>query len=394
MKTRNTTLVPSVIKGSNYRKFSFLQIDEINSILIRYMLKRGISKMKKLTAILTPLLVIGVIILILLSNKAKMEEKARGSFTAYPVSVSALTKQQLSDNLSQVGVINANNDVAIASETQGKVVVVLAKIGSHVSAGAPIIQVDNELPKAKLLATETNYEKIRKDFERSEALHRDGLISDSQYESARLAYKGAEAEYIAAKRQYNNTTITTPISGIVSARPVDIGAMVSPGMPVANVVDISKLKVKLSIAEQDAFRLRVGDLVDVETDVYPGIQFPGRIESISVKADEAHTYPVEISLLNNTKYPLRAGMFGRVNFKMATVNNVLAIPREALIGSIKEPQVYVIEDGKARLRKIVVGAEVGTKLIVLQGLSEGETIVINGQDNLKENVAVNVVSKQ
>ncbi len=348
--------------------------------------------MKKLMAGLITIAVFGLIVFTLFSNKAKMEAKARGSnFTSYPVSVVSLTKQELSKNLSQVGVIAANNDVAIVAETQGKAIAVLAKVGSFVPAGSAIVQVDNELQKAQYLAAESNYEKAQKDFERFQLLHKDDLISDTQFESARLAFKAAEAECIAAKRQYKNSTITTPISGIITARPVDVGSMISPGMPVANVVDITKLKVKLNITEQDVFKLKVGDAVEVETDVYPGIKFSGKIESISVKGDEAHTYPVEISIPNNKEHPLKAGMFGRVYFNTGSAENVLAIPREAIVGSVKEPQVYVVENGAAKLRDIVVGSEFGTNLVVLQGLKEGEEVVINGQVNLKDNVEVTVI---
>ncbi|MGE5583617.1 MAG: efflux RND transporter periplasmic adaptor subunit [Bacillota bacterium] len=348
--------------------------------------------MRKITAILTTVVIIGLIVFILLGNKAKMEEKVRAySFTSYPVSVAKVSRQELSSNLTQVGVIGANKDVAVVSETQGKTLAVFTKVGSYVAAGDPIIKVDNELQKAKYLAAETNFEKNEKDFERYTALHKDGLISDSVYEAARLAYKAAESDYIAAKRQYNNSIVTAPISGIITSLPVDIGTMVNQGTVVANVVDISKLKVKLNIAEEDAFRLREGDPVTVETSVYPGIQFPGVIESISVKGDEAHTYPVEIAVPNNKDHPLKAGMFGKVTFNTGAGKNALAIPREALVGSIKDPQVYVVEKGIAKLRDIVVDSEYGTDLAVLQGLKEGEEVVINGQINLKENVKVTVV---
>jgi RND family efflux transporter MFP subunit len=348
--------------------------------------------MKKVIALLIAFFVLTLIIVVLLGNKARMEEKAKASiFTAYPVYVTTIAKQDLTEKLSQVGVIGANNDVAIASETQGRIIAVMVKVGSYVSAGSPIVQVDNELQKAQYLSAETSFEKTQKDFVRYEALHKDGLISDSEYETARLAFKAAESTYITARRQYNNSTITTPISGIVTARPVDIGTMIGQGSIVANVVDISRLKVNLNIAEQDAFRFHVGDAVEVETDVYPGIKFPGRIESISVKGDEAHTYPVEITLVNNKEHPLKVGMFGRVNFSSGSFNNVLAIPREALVGSIKDPQVYIVVGEVAQLRNIVVGPEFDTKLIVLKGLNEGEVLIVNGQDNLKDNVKVNVI---
>ena len=168
--------------------------------------------------------------------------------------------------------------------------------------------------------------------------------------------------------------------------------MVQPGMVVSNVVDISKLKVRLNVAEQDAFKLKVGDPVEVSTDVYPGKTFSGRIASISAKGDESHTYPVEITLPNSKVNPLKAGMFGRVSFVSMTSSRALSIPRESLVGSIRNPQVFVIENGLAKHRDLVVGDVIGKNISVLKGLREGETVVVSGQNNLKDSVTVEVVN--
>jgi hypothetical protein len=112
---------------------------------------------------------------------------------------------------------------------------------------------------------------------------------------------------------------------------------------------------------------------------------------VSAKSDEAHTYPVEISLPNNKAHPLKAGMFARVAFRPLVRGDALAIPRSALVGSLKQPRVYVVESGIAKLREIVVDDEAGSYLQILSGLKEGESIVINGQNNLKDNVPVTIV---
>ena len=268
---------------------------------------------------------------------------------------------------------------------------VRVKVGSPVAVGSVIVQIDDELPRAKYTAAQANYDKAKKDYERMQTLRQQEIISDAQLESYRLGFQVAEAEFIAAKRQYGNAAITSPVSGVVSARLVDLGNMVSPGMPIANVVDISRLKVKLNLTESDAFRIRVGDRATIKTDVYPGVDFTGWVESISAKGDEAHTYPVEVTLNNDPRHPLKAGMFGKVTFAIAGPGRALVIPREALVGSIKEPQVFVVEDGVARLREIIIGGEYGINLVILDGLREGETLVVNGQNNLVDKAKVTIV---
>jgi len=350
--------------------------------------------MRKKRVIIVSVIIIAAIIAILFYNKSRSTLKSKSEIlTSISVSVTKVEKQKLTTAHSMVGTISANNDVAIISETSGKVIAVHAEVGQHVSARAPIVQVDDELKKAAYISAETNYEKAKKDLERFESLYKQNAATDQQIEGARLAVKAAEAQYISARRQYNDTKISTPISGIVTSRNVDVGTYISNGMLVANVVDISRLKAKINVSESDAFGLKVGDKVDITTDVYPSVKYAGKIKSISSKADEAHTYPVEVTLDNSKQYPLKAGMFGRISFTSKMDGEVLAIPREALVGSMKTPQVYIVDGGVARLRSIVVGSEIGTAISVLGGLNEGDIVVTNGQNNLKDSVAVTIMKE-
>jgi RND family efflux transporter MFP subunit len=343
---------------------------------------------KKTVLLIGALIVVALMSFILFNNKAEMERKANiAPITSIPVSVVAAAKQNIQSNLTQVGVIVAINDVNIVSEVSGKIITVLAKEGAYVSAGASIVKVDDTLLNAKYLASQTAYQKAQKDWERKQALYKDQLISDAELELARQTFKATEAQYIADQKQYQNTLITSPISGVVTSRPVTIGTMLNPGTVVANVVDISMFKVKVNVGEGDVFTLKSGDPVTIETDVYPGVKFPGRIDSISVKGDESHTYPVQVLLPNSKQYPLKSGMFGRVTFKTSN-QNALVIPRDALVGSIRNPQVFVVNGSKAELRQIITGSEVGTSITVKKGLDEGDNVVISGQDNLRDGVTV------
>ncbi|HUI66022.1 MAG TPA: efflux RND transporter periplasmic adaptor subunit [Bacteroidota bacterium] len=348
--------------------------------------------MNRTRAIIAGALTLAVIIAILLNNRANISAKSRNEFQgAIPVTVAQVREGNLSETLSLVGTITANNDVALVAEVAGKVTAVLAKVGDHVKAGAPIIQIDDEVKKAAFEQAEANYDRAKRDFDRFTSLRAEQAATQAQKENAWTAFKVAEAQYILARRQLRDTKVSSPIAGVVSARTVDLGTMVNDRMVIGNVVDVSRLKVKLNVAERDAFKLRIGDPVKVSTDVYPGVTFDGRISTISAKADEGHTYPVEILMDNNHEHPLRAGMFGRVAFTSVAQEATLAIPREALVGSMKDPQVFVVEGPVARLRPIVVSNETGTDLAVLSGLEKGQSVVVNGQNNLKDSVAVEVL---
>ncbi len=353
--------------------------------------KSRVILMKKVIVVLISFLIVGLVVFTLLKNKAEIAEKAKiVPISSYPVSVVEVARETLVESLSQVGVITANNDLALVSEHQGKVIEVMVKEGSRVAVGSPIVRLDDLLSQASLMSAQTSYEKAKKDWERHITLHKDGLVSETDLESKRLDFKEAEADYITARRQFHNSIITSPISGVVTARPVDLGSMVNPGTVVANILDTSKFKVKVNVPEQNAFKLKVGDRVTVETDVYPGVQLSGSIDFISDKADADHTYPVQVIIPGNKQYPLKSGMYGTVTFKQSP-RQELVIPRTALHGSVKEPQVFVVEGDQVKLRDIVIGAEINTKLPILRGLNEGEKVVYNGQENLNDGSKIYVV---
>ncbi len=348
--------------------------------------------MKQLKTALMVLLGLGGIVIVLWNNKAKSATMTRTDIlSSFPVKVAAVTQEDVQEELSLVGTIVAHNDVVIVSETQGRVTAVTAKVGDYRKASSVLVQVDDELKEANLKAARVQYETTRKDLERYEGLYKDKSITESQYDQARLAYQSAEAQYIVARRQYNDTKITTPISGVVTARNVDVGAMVQPGMAIANVVDISKLKVKVNVPEQDVFKLNVGDAVTVTTDVYAGTAFQAHVTSIASKGDDAHTYPVELSLQNSQDHPLKAGMFCRVMFRSAPQRNTTVIPREALVGSLKKPQVYVVENGTALLKDVVISGAVKNKVAVSEGLEAGAFVVVGGQNNLQDRAPISIV---
>jgi RND family efflux transporter MFP subunit len=137
--------------------------------------------------------------------------------------------------------------------------------------------------------------------------------------------------------------------------------------------------------------MKSGDRVEIKTDVYPKVTFIGTIKNINSKSDEAHTYPVEIELKNNRQNPLKAGMFVNCLFNSLKSSESMVIPRIALVGSIKSPQVFVVENDTAKLRNIVIGAVYSDIIQVLDGLSPGENVVTSGQLNLQENSSVKIV---
>lgn len=349
--------------------------------------------MKKslLFSIMSIIILIAAIAILLFNKKQTNSSDQKQSYGDIPVSTTLVKKMKLVNSISLVGVVNASNDVNVISEAQGLVVEVKVKVGDYVKAGTVLFQIDDVIMQSNLASTEINYLKAKRDFERSETLYQENSISAAQLDLARLGMKAAESQLTLAKKQLNDTKIKAPISGMINKRMVDIGTMVNGGTPVANIVDISMLKVLLNVSEKDAFQIKIGEQTEITTDVYPGVKFFGRVDNIASKADEAHTYPVEVKLPNNSKNPLKAGMFARVNFTSQNSMESLAIPRESLVGSIKDARVYTVQNQAAKLKNIVVGKSSGNFLEVISGLDENEVVVTNGQNNLSDNSKVVII---
>lgn len=347
--------------------------------------------MKKSVILSIISIVIILAVVFLFMNRKGTNTVSSINYGDIPVSTTLVKKMPLVNTISLVGVVNASNDVNVISEAQGLVVDVKIKVGDYVKEGTVLFQIDDVIMQSNLASADINYVKAKRDFERSENLFQENSISASQLDLARLSMKAAESQLTLAKKQLDDTKIKAPISGTINKRFVDMGTMVNPGTPVANIVDISTLKVLINVSEKDAFQIKIGQQAEITTDVYPGVVFYGRVDNLASKADEAHTYPVEVRLTNDSRHPLKAGMFARIDLTGQSTQESLAIPRESLVGSIKDASVYTVRNMTAKLKNVVIGKTSGNFLEVLSGLSENDVIVINGQNNLSDNSKVVII---
>ncbi|MDQ1266257.1 MAG: rane fusion protein multidrug efflux system, partial [Bacteroidota bacterium] len=242
--------------------------------------------MKKALAIIFTLILAAVIVTVLLRNRSSREAKAKstGILTVFPVNTFTVSRQKFDENLEMLGTVYANKEVLVVSETQGRITELNADVGTRVNAGTQLAKVDDELKSAALLSADANFEKAKSDLQRNEQLFKEKSISGSQIDAVRFAYKAAESQHIIAKRQLSDTKILSPISGVVSSRLIEVGSFLNIGAPVMNIVDISTLKIKLNVGEKDVFKLKVGDIVEIQTDVYQNETFHGKISNISDKS--------------------------------------------------------------------------------------------------------------
>ncbi|MDI1303640.1 MAG: efflux RND transporter periplasmic adaptor subunit, partial [bacterium] len=158
------------------------------------------------------------------------------------------------------------------------------------------------------------------------------------------------------------------------------------------LVNVSKLKLKVTVNESQVASLKVGNIVQVSASVYPDTKFSGKITFIAPMADSSLNFPVEIEIANNSSNDLKAGMYGTAQFgSNQQRQSLMIVPRNAFVGSVSTNQIFVAENGVAKLKTVTAGRILGDKVEIINGLSEGETVIITGQINLQDGSKVDII---
>ncbi|MBQ2783616.1 MAG: efflux RND transporter periplasmic adaptor subunit [Alistipes sp.] len=240
-------------------------------------------------------------------------------------------------------------------------------VGDHVRKGQVLVVMDQTTLKQQ----ELNLATAEDSYNRMKPVHEAGGVSDQQMIQLENQLN-LQREVVENLRK--NSTILSPITGIVTARNFESGDLFAQ-TPILHIMQINKLKVMANVSEQYYTSVKVGQPVSIEVDIFPGEVFEGKVSRINPALDAAtRTFGVEITIPNG-KERLRPGMYARATFSMGERENVM-IPDQALqkqTGS-SERYVYVIKDGVAEYRFVKDGRRVGDKIEILEGLTAGEQV--------------------
>lgn len=333
---------------------------------------------------------VGFIAVKLNSNKKEVAEKVYHKDPNFKATVQADTIQYTSftETTAFLGSFAPDREVVIASESTGKVVKINVREGSQVSAGSLIAQLDTDLLQAQLQSALASYDNAALTLRRYEQAVNG--VTKLQIDNARTQMLTDKAQIDQLRKQISMCSIKAPFSGIITSKSFELGTVVSAGAQMAQLTDISRLKLEISVPERNIMQFRKEQSLTVLTDVYPDEKFQGHVEMIAAKADASHNYTVKILVANNAATALKAGMYGRISFSDVATKEAISIPRSALVGSSSRPQVFVIENGIAKLRDIQTGGSNETIIQVASGLQPGEIVATGGLINLTEGSKVNI----
>jgi len=333
-----------------------------------------------------------------------------------------IKREKSTHSLSTTGSILAIKEAAIGPKIAGLVEKIFVDEGDEVKKGDILLQLDKtnlilavnqaeaavEVAQANLAQAKTNLENTRRDFERLSKLYQKKVITQEKYDQMDSSFKIAQDKVVAATAQINQTkenlnlasqqlkdsTVFSPFSAIVVERRSNEGEMVTPGDKVLHLMDISRIKVEGEFPERDLAMIKAGMQVKVSLDAYPGQVFQGHLELVGPTVDMvSRTFKVR-AVLDNQERLLKAGMFARMELCLPE-EEALFIPGEALIREVSgEAHVFVVKDGLARKRRLEIGRRSNQLIEVIQGLTEGEEVVITGQDKLVDGRKIRIVKEE
>lgn len=308
-----------------------------------------------------------------------------------------MERDRFDDYIRLTGTVEAFDDATISAETQGQIQSIAAR-GTRVNEGEIIAQIDNRMIQSQYNSARTAFQFALDNFNRLESLHADSIISTQDFQSARTQRDQAEAQLEQAEKQLQDSNIEAPFTGRIEERFIQKGELVSPGMPVARLVNSEKVRVLAGMPERFSGDIREGTTVELRLmgvandTIQSTISYAGNVID-----PDTRTFTVEIELPNMNRL-LKPEMVVDLRVKRQELEGALIIPRTSVLRSEEGVNVFksVQENGEkyAQLVTVETGQASGPLIEIVSGLNEGDEIVITGLSNLNEGDRLNILNTE
>jgi membrane fusion protein (multidrug efflux system) len=319
---------------------------------------------------------------------------AAGPARALPVKVAQVRKDVVTDTVSAVGTLLANEAVMIRPEIDGRIEAIHFQEGQLVRKGDKLVSLDSSEVDAQLASAVAAANLNRSRLKRAEELHEKKFISAQAMDDARETVNQSNARESEIQAKLTKTVVRAPFEGVTGLRQVSPGAYAKAGQDVARLEGIGTLKIDFRVPELYLSKIRVGQALAVTVDAYPAETFSGAIYAIEPAIDEATRTVLIRARLPNPGVRLKPGMFARVNLTLEQRNNALLVPEQALVPRGTERFVFRVIDGKAVLTKVEMGQRRPGEVEILSGLEEGQSIVADGQLKLQDGTAITALAEK
>lgn len=319
------------------------------------------------------------------------KKQAGGSLAAFAVQVVAVEarRQPLIETVPLVGSIAANEMIEVKAETDGTVSEIPFSEGQRVEKGKPLVILDETKFSASLNEAEATYKLSQATFERARQLLNDKLISQQEFDQAAATFSVNQANLELRRRQLKDARINAPFGGIVGARQISPGQVITRNSTLTWLVDLDPVKVEVKIPEKYLGQVRIGQPLDFKVAAFPGEKFTGEIYFISPQIDESTRTALVKARIPNPDAKLKGGMFASLELRLQLRDSAVVIPEPAIVNNGDATMVFVVDAmTNAVIRPVKIGMRLAGKAEVLSGLNAGDKVIVEGVQKLRPGAPV------
>jgi len=326
------------------------------------------------------------------SNKgetgAAEADKAR---LAVPVEVASVHKGALSVERTYSATLEGQEQASIVAKISERVAKIHVQVGMTVPADRVVITLDKSGASSQFYQAEANFRNSEKSLERMKSLYAEGAVSLQTLDATQTAYDVARANFVAAR---GIVELATPIAGVVAAVNANVGDLVSPGIALATVARIDRMKAIFNLNESDVASLAIGQKVSITSEARPDLSVQGSIMQISRSADvRSRSFEVKAMFANTPDRWFRPGMFAKVRVQISSGPDIVSVPNLAIQTDGVSSRVFIVKQGRAYQRAVETGMSDGNRTVILKGISTTDTVATLGINNVRDSSDV-IVTQQ
>lgn len=305
-----------------------------------------------------------------------------------PVNMMKVSETPVSNTVNAVGALIAEDSVVLRPEIDGRIDKLLFKEGQPVKKGAVLVVLDSAEPRARLAAAQADLKLAESRYKRSEDLVAQNFISRQALDEAR-----ANLDILRARRQQeqvalDKTVIRAPFAGVVGLRQVSPGAYVKKGDDIVRLDALGNLKLEVPVPETYLSLVRIGLPISLTFDALPGQTFSGKVHAIDPVVDPVSRNVRVRARIANPAGNLKPGMFARATADLGGKTRAILLPEQVIVPKPDGSYVFLAIDGKAELRKVVLGKREPGRVEIVSGVQVGDTVVLDGQIKLRPGIPV------
>jgi membrane fusion protein (multidrug efflux system) len=332
-----------------------------------------------------------VLLLSACQQGAETEVEDEEEVAPVPVETSKPVRGDVYAVYSGTAPIEAFAEADVIAKVEGEVREILFEEGDEVKAGDVLARLDGDRLRLELNESRARLEQMKSDFERNQDLREKGLLSEGEFEKLRYDLEALEASFNLASLELDYTRIRAPIDGVVSERYIKVGNTIGVGEPAFRVTSFDPLVAYLHVPEREYRQIKTGQPVAIDIDALAGQRVIASVTRVSPVVDpETGTFKITIEIRDEERR-IKPGMFGRMSIVYDVHENVLQVPRSAIVEDMGNQTVFVIEDDKAVRRIVTTGYGNEGMIEITDGLGDDDAVVTVGQVGLKPDAKVTVI---